>query len=129
VKARSILGIVAGVVLLLSSAAHMLLGWPAIHDQLDTQGVPDELVQGLHAGWQFAGAAMIAFGVIVLWTFGRRLRSEPASLLPPAMIAAMYVVFGVWAELISGGEPFFLFVFVIPGLLLAVASVPPRGVV
>jgi hypothetical protein len=25
---------------------------------------------------------------------------------------------------VSGGEPFFLFVFVIPGLLLAIASVP-----
>jgi hypothetical protein len=125
-KARSVLGLIAGVMLLLSSSAHMLLGWPGIHGQLEDVQAPHDLVSGLHVGWQFGGSAMIAFAVIVIWTFVRRLRGAGVSTFPPAVIGAMYVIFGVWAELISHGQPFFLFVFVVPGLMLAIASMPHR---
>jgi hypothetical protein len=93
-KARAVLGLIAGMLLLLSSAAHMLLGWPGIRDQLFAAHAPKDLIAGLHVGWQFGGAAMIAFAGIVLWTFLQRLRGISAGRLPTAVIAAMYILFG-----------------------------------
>jgi hypothetical protein len=50
------------------------------------------------------------------------------SLRPVLVIGLAYTVYGIWAMIASGLEPFFL-VFVVPGvLLLAVAGAgPERG--
>jgi hypothetical protein len=119
-RTRSILGIVAGVLMIASAAAHSLLGWPQLRAQLAQSRVPDDLAQGLAVGWHFGAAAMATFACIVLWVFIRRLRGEPAPLVPPAIIAAAYLTFGTGALAVTG-DPFFL-VFIVPGLLLAAAS-------
>ncbi|MFL5385595.1 MAG: hypothetical protein ACJ8GN_24005 [Longimicrobiaceae bacterium] len=124
-RTRSILGIVAGVLMLASAAAHSLLGWPQLRAKLAESNVPGDLAQGLAVGWHFGGAAMVAFAAIVLWTFVRRLRGEAAPLVPPAIVAATYLAFGAGALAITG-DPFFL-VFIVPGLMLAAASFPRRG--
>jgi len=123
-RARSILGIVAGVLMIASAAAHSLLGWPVLRAKLAESHAPDDLAQGLAVGWHFGGAAMVAFACIVLWVFVRRLRGGPAPLVPPAIIAAAYLAFGAGALAVTG-DPFFL-VFIVPGLLLAAASFPRR---
>ena len=123
-RARSILGIVAGVLMIASAAAHSLLGWPQLRARLAQSRVPDDLALGLGAGWHFGGAAMVAFACIVLWVFFRRLRGAPAPLVPPAIIAALYLAFGAGALAVSG-DPFFM-VFIVPGLMLAAASFPRR---
>ena len=124
-RTRSILGIVAGVLMVASAAAHSLLGWPQLRAQLAQSRVPDDLALGLAVGWHFGGAAMAAFACIVLWVFLRRFRGEPAPLVPAAIISAVYLAFGAGALAVSG-DPFFL-VFIVPGLLLAAASFPRRG--
>ncbi|MEP7272446.1 MAG: hypothetical protein ABI882_13165 [Acidobacteriota bacterium] len=120
-KVRAILGVIAGVLLILSSAAHALLGWKAISAQLASVQVPADLLTGLRIGWQFGAAVMLALGIIVVILFSKRLRGEMASTMPAVVISIAYLSFGIWAMIVSNFDPFFL-VFLIPGSLLAVAS-------
>ena len=124
-RTRTILGIVAGVLMLASSAAHSLLGWPRLSAALAESRAPEDLVQGLAVGWHWGGAAMVAFACIVLWTFLRRLQGDAVSLVPPGIVAALYLAFGV-AALAVTGDAFFL-VFIVPGVMLGAASFPGRG--
>lgn len=121
-RARLILGIIAGVVLLASSGAHTFLGWQELAERLARTGAPPDLVTGLHIGWAFGGAAMVILGVIVIATFIGRLRGAKPSLLPVAVIAVIYMAFGAWAIAASGGDLFFLGVFVVPGAMLGIAA-------
>jgi hypothetical protein len=118
---RQVLGIVAGVLLVLSAGAHSLLGGKAMREELVAAGVPPDLLQGALIGWYFGGVAMFGFGVVVLHTFARRRDAAAVSRVPAAVVAVTYLAFGVAALLYSGFDPFFL-VFVVPGLLLALAA-------
>lgn len=124
-RTRTILGIVAGVLMLASSAAHSMLGWPSIRAKLAESRAPDDLVQGLAVGWHFGGAAMVAFACIVLWTFLRRMQGDGVSLVPAGIVAFLYLAFGAGALAVTG-DPFFL-VFIVPGLMLAAAAFPGRS--
>jgi len=123
-RARNILGIIAAVILLLSSVAHSLMGWPAIRAKLAESNVPADLVFGLQIGWQFGGVCMVVFAVILFSLFMRRLRGEAVSTLPALAIGIAYVVFGAWA-LMSSKDPFFL-IFIVPGVLLLIAGTGSR---
>lgn len=120
-RIRIALGLLAGMLLVLSSAAHSLLGWKQLSRALTTTNAPPDLITGLSIGWHFAGVAMLAFGCIVLYTFTEALRRRPVSFRPVGFIALVYIVFGIWALTASNLDPFFL-VFIVPGLLLAAAS-------
>ena len=121
-RARLILGVIAGVMLLASSGAHSILGWKSLAEQLANTNVPSDLQTGLQIGWMFGGAAMVILGVIVIATFAGRLRGARPPLLPIAVIAVVYMAFGAWAIAASGGDLFFLGVFVVPGALLGIAA-------
>jgi hypothetical protein len=114
------LGLVAGAMLVLSSGAHSLLGWPSQAAELAKTTTPADLATGLEIGWKWGGAAMLVFGIIVIATFMKRLRGEGVWMLPASLIAVSYLGFGAWALYTSNFDPFF-FVFVVPGALLAVA--------
>jgi hypothetical protein len=122
-KFKSSLGIVAGVILILSAFAHSVLGWRAMNERLAQTNAPADLVQGLQVGWMFGGPVMIVFGILAIVTFVKRFRGERASTLAPILIAISYLGFAAWAAVITGGDPFFL-IFVIPAVLLAIASIP-----
>jgi len=122
-KLKSILGLVAGAILILSAGAHSILGWQAMNERLAQTNAPADLVLGLQAGWQFGGAVMIVLGVLCLNTFLKRFRGQPASTLAPVLISIGYLAFSAWAAVITGGDPFFI-VFVVPAVLLALASIP-----
>jgi hypothetical protein len=111
----------AGALLVLSSAAHSLLGWRVQRAALEAARAPADLILGLGFGWQFAGLAMLTFGVIVLLSFTQVLRRRPVSLRPVLAIGVAYTVYGGWALTASGLDPFFL-VFLVPGLLLLLAG-------
>jgi len=121
-RARLILGVIAGVMLPASSGAHSILGWKSLAEQLANTNVPSDLQTGLRIGWMFGGAAMVILGVIVIATFAGRLRGAKPPLLPIAVIAVVYMAFGAWAIAASGGDLFFLGVFVVPGALLGIAA-------
>lgn len=120
-RIRIVMGLLAGSLVVLSSAAHSLLGWKQLRLALDETHAPPSLVTGLSIGWHFAGVAMFAFGCIVLATFTDALRRRPVSLRPVGFIALVYLLFGVWALRVSNLDPFFL-VFIVPGSMLAAAS-------
>ena len=121
-RARLILGVVAGVLLLASSVAHTWLGWNSLAERLARTNVPPDLQAGLHIGWAFGGATMVILGIIVIATFVGRLRGARPPLLPIAVIAVVYMAFGAWAIAASSGDLFFLGVFVVPGALLGIAA-------
>ena len=121
-RARLILGIVAGVMLLASSVAHTWLGWKTLAEQLAKTNVPPDLQTNLHLGWAFGGACMVILAFVVLTTFVDRLRGGNAPLSHVIAIAVVYMAFGAWAIAESGGDLFFLGVFVVPGALLGIAA-------
>jgi len=120
-KTRSVLGLVGGVILILSSGAHSILGWRAMSGELAKTNAPAELVTGLKCGWMFGGPVMLVFGILAIVTFATRYRGEAVSTLTPALIAACYLGFAAWAAVETNFDPFF-FLFLIPGVLLALAS-------
>jgi hypothetical protein len=119
-KTRTVLGLLAGGVLVLSSCAHTLFGWPSQAAELAKTNTPAELATGLEIGWKWGGAAILVFGIIVIATFLKRQRGERVWMLPAALVAVSYLAFGSWALYRSNFDPFF-FVFVVPGALLAIA--------
>ena len=120
-KVRSVLGLVAAVVVLLSSFAHAVLGWRALFGELSQTNAPADLVRGLEIGWRWGGMVMIPFGLILVSTFWPRFRGQPGpSTYPAALIAATYLGAGAWAFVHSNYDPFF-FIFIVPGVFMALA--------
>jgi hypothetical protein len=118
---KTALGILTGVVLILSAGAHTFMGWEALRGELAKTNAPADLVSGLRIGWIWGGVVMLTLGVLTIATFITRLRGGGVSFLAARLTAATYLGFGLWALADSGGDPFFL-VFVVPGALLAFAS-------
>jgi hypothetical protein len=130
-RPRSSLGIFVGAILVASSVAHSVFGWPQLTARLVATQAPADLITGLKIGWHFAGMAMFTFGAIVIWTFHNYLMSRAVSLRPAQVIGLVYLAFGLWALAVSRFDPFF-FIFIVPGLtLVAVAwwptTVPARS--
>lgn len=120
-RGRLVLGLIAGVLLLASSAAHSLLGWPQFRQALAETHAPADLIVGLSLGWHFAGVAMLVFGLLVVLLFAEALKRRPVSLRPALLIGVGYLAFGAWALTVSNLDPFYL-VFVVPGVLLMLAA-------
>ena len=116
-----VLAIVAAVMLVLSSGAHSLLGWPALRARLADANVPAELVSGLGMGWHFAGVAMLVLGMLVFWLLAESRRSGASVVLPLQIIGGAYELFAIGCFALLGWDPFLL-TFLVPGTLLSVAA-------
>jgi hypothetical protein len=112
--------------MIVSAAAHSLLGWKELKGVLGATQVPAELIQTLGLGWNFGGVAMLAFGCIVVAVFAQRLRGQTVSAMPAHVIGATYVAYGVGALLVTRFDPFFL-IFVVPGVMLLIAPISRRA--
>lgn len=118
-KLRSVLGLAAAAIVLLSSFAHSILGWRAIGGELAKTNTPVDLVTGLEIGWRWGGMAMVPFALILIATFWPRFQERPGpSMFPASMIAITYIGAGAWAFVHSNYDPFF-FIFIVPGVLMA----------
>jgi len=122
---RYVLGMVAAGLIVASGAAHTLLGWKGTRAELIAAATPPDLLTTVGIGWIFGGVSMFGFGSIAIASFIARRRDPASTLGPIAIIALVYIVFGLGALAASGFDPFFL-VFIVPGLLLAVAAWPSR---
>src|SRR3954447_12572392 len=91
---RDMLGFVGGGLILVSSAAHSLGGWPAIRAELAKTNAPPDLVTGLASGWYFGGAAMLIIGVAVILQFVEVRRNPSASLRATQVAGLVYLLFG-----------------------------------
>jgi hypothetical protein len=124
-RLRTILVVAAGLVLIASSAAHSLLGWPSLLGRLRAQNSPLDLVSGLAMGWHFAGLAMLTFGLLALWLASVAQRSISVR-LPVGLMGAAYIVFAAGAAAAFGFD-FIQVVFLTPGALLMAAALLPDG--
>ena len=122
-RVRNVLGLIAAIIIILSSAAHSFLGWKALGAQLAAAGAPADLINGLRIGWQFGGAAMLTFGLVAGMIFFHRLRGEGVPTFPALYTALLYLVFGAWALAVSNFDPFFA-IFIVPGVMLLFAAWP-----
>lgn len=121
-KIKSTLAFASGVILIASAFMHTVLGWRAMSTELAKTNAPADLVLGLEIDWKFGGPVMLTLGIIALHLAINRWRGRPVSTFAPGLMAMTYTLFGVWAMVVSG-EPFFA-IFVVPGALLAAASIP-----
>jgi F0F1-type ATP synthase membrane subunit c/vacuolar-type H+-ATPase subunit K len=126
-RLRATIGLMAGLMILGSSVGHSIAGWRALRGSLEQAKVPADLMMGLQIGWQFAGAAMLVFGILIVWTYLDALRGRAVSFRVPYLVSLMYLLFGMWSFRVAS-DLFFLIVFVLPGALLAVAARPSRRV-
>ena len=124
-KTQNVLGLIAGAMLVLSSAAHSFLGWGEISAALLSLHVSPDLMIGLAIAWHFGGAAMLTLGCIVIWLFAQQRKGVAVSKVPAQLIGAMYLLFGAGALVASNFDPFCL-LFMIPGVLLALAVYPVK---
>jgi hypothetical protein len=119
-KVRSIIGIIAAVIVIISSGMHSLMGWPAMLQQLRATNASSDLITGLKIGWLWGGVAILVFGVISLMIFVHRLRGDQVPTIFALIIGAAYAAFGVWA-IVTTSNPFFI-IFILPGILLMIAA-------
>ncbi|MBK6797537.1 MAG: hypothetical protein IPG76_12355 [Acidobacteria bacterium] len=61
-KVRNILGLIGGLLLILSGFAHSLAGWQQLKADLAKAQIPPDLTFGLKAGWHFGGVSMLGPG-------------------------------------------------------------------
>jgi len=119
-RLRTVLVVAAGLVMIASSAAHSLLGWPPLSARLAAVNAPVDLVSGLAMGWHFAGLAMLTLGLLALWLASAAQRSISAR-LPVGLIGVAYVAFALGAAAAFGFD-FIEVVFLVPGALLMAAA-------
>ena len=122
---KAMVGMIAGVMLLMGGFAHSLIGWPELLSQMAIAQIAFDLSRGMQVAWHFGGMAMLVFGAIVLPIFLSAWKGKAVSIQPSLVIGIAYLVFGVWAILKVETNPFFLF-FLIPGTLLVVAGWPQK---
>ena len=115
--------LLAGALMVLSSAAHAFLGWPPLRGDLKSAGVAEDLVGALAVGWYFGSVAMLTLGAITLRS-GLMLRGgDHSGVTPVRIIAACYLAFGFVTFVSRNFNPHFL-VFIVTGLL---AGIPVSG--
>jgi hypothetical protein len=124
---RSIAGLFAAGLIIISSIVHSLVGWDNAQTALQEFKVSEDALQTVEIGWQFGAIAMFLLGCISLVTFVEAGRERPVSMIPTLLIGIVYVLFGFWALFASGNYLFFI--YIVPGLLLGYASVEPRKAV
>jgi len=115
------LTLVAAVIIILSSGAHSLLGWPGLRTQLAATQAPGALVDGLAMGWHFGGMMMLVIGVVVLWLVRVGRDGTTSVWVPLFLIGLAYELFAIGCAVLLGFDPF-LFIFLIPGALLSCAA-------
>jgi hypothetical protein len=120
---RPVLGLIAAVVMILSSFAHAFLGWKALGAQLAATNAPADLIGGLRIGWEFGGAAMLTFGIIAARIFLRQLRGVAIDVWPALATGVFYLLIGAWALVASNFNPFFM-IMIVPGAMLITAAWP-----
>jgi hypothetical protein len=124
-RLRNALVLTASVILIASSGAHSMLGWPSVRAKLVAANAPADLIPGLAMGWHFAGVSMLAFGILTLWML--RVSGRTTIRLPLLVTAAAYLLFGLGCVVSIGWDPFLL-TFLVPGALLgAGAFLSPAG--
>ncbi len=82
-------------------------------------GTPSELRIDVAAVWFFSSVSMGAFGLASLVAGHRLRRGDRSGVTVLRIIGVAYVLYGAAAFVLTGYNPHFLIMFVLPGSLLA----------
>ncbi|NJL28552.1 MAG: hypothetical protein HC897_12015 [Thermoanaerobaculia bacterium] len=116
-KPRILTGMVAGILLLASSAAHAFLGWPPFAKALAQLGADSDVTGGLQMGWMWGSATLFGCGLIVVFAAIGRWRGRPFDPVPSRIVAGCLLAFGIGAFLARDFNPHFL-LFIVLGVLV-----------
>jgi F0F1-type ATP synthase membrane subunit c/vacuolar-type H+-ATPase subunit K len=116
----SLLYWLAGLTIGLGSLGHGIGGTRAMEQAVGATTLDPRWNEVIHVVWHFVTAMMVANGVIVLagWFFARR--GSRGSFVAPAIIAVLYLGFGLAASAYQHGERFWL-LFAVQGIVLLAA--------
>lgn len=117
--------LITGILIALGALGHSFSGIDQVTIEFGKMGVSDEISKLVIVVWHFAGAAMVAFGMAVIWVWNRVRKGEKKALFISMLIGLLYLIYGISAVWYFNGEPFF-FVFIIFGILLLVSSIVLR---
>ena len=120
-KARDIVGALTGIILLMSAGALYFTDGGSMSRQLADAGTPVDVVARPSIGLLSATVATWLCGCVVFGVFITRLRGLVAPLWPARLIAITCTIAGLVAYKMSGNN-FFMTLFVVPGILIALAS-------
>jgi hypothetical protein len=117
--------VVAGLLLVLSSAAHAGMGWPLMASELAKVAAPADLTDGLAVGWYFGSVAMLAFGVIALTAGFSAVTSRGSVFWASLVVGLAYGGFGLATYAVHHETHFLGFVAI--GALAAFGSIRALG--
>lgn len=123
-RIRTVMAFIGGTLLVLSSAAHAFLGWPAVSAELKQVSADHDLNMTVAIGWIFGSVAMLTYGLIVLRLALRLLRGKQTDSGAVLIVGVSYAAFGLGAFLWTSFDPHFIG-FVVIGLIVAVAALWP----
>lgn len=117
--------LITGMLMALGALGHSLSGIDQVKTELSKVGASEEITKLVIVVWHFTGAAMVTFGMLVVWVWNRVRKGEKNVLIVSALIGVLYLLYGIAAVRYFNGEPFF-YVFVVFGSLLLVSSTALR---
>ena len=115
-KSQALFGMTIGILVILSSFAHAFLGWPAMHDVLQTTNTNSDLIGAMSVGWHFGSVAMFTFGCIILFTAVEVWQEKNVQRGYIFIISLAYLLFGSVVFVVRNYNTHFL-LFVITGVL------------
>jgi hypothetical protein len=113
---RTVVLLVAGILMVLASFAHALAGWPHFATELEAAGAPADLLAPLSIGWHWGSAAMATFGLIVVIAAWKRWRGDRSGGYAVKLVSACWMVFGL-ATLVKFGFSGHFVGFIVLGAL------------
>lgn len=111
---------VCGLVMALGAIGHSLSGAREIQALLEAASLGEADIRVVMVVWHLAGAAMVLFGVLVVWAWRGVRHGNRALRVVPAAIGALYLLYG--ASAVAYTQAHFFHVFVVLGTLLLVGS-------
>ena len=116
---RSVLVFLGSGILVLSVLAHGTLGWKTVGGALRSAGTPEELMLDVAAGWFLGTTAMAVFAILGIVSGLRLRRGDRSGVAVLRTVGIGYAAYGAATMALTGGNPHFLLLFVLPGCLLA----------
>lgn len=124
-KTCSVLYLISGILIALGGFGHSFGAVAQIHQGLKTPGVDPHIVRLILAVWHFAGAAMVALGILVVADWIRTRSDKKPTLRIAVVVSLFYVTYGLCA-LAWMREPFWA-IFVVYGVMTGAAAMGQVG--
>lgn len=126
-KVATVLIVLGGLLMLLSSLAHAFQGWPAMEEGLAPHPVDAEIAASLAVGWIWGSACMAGLGALTLACLPGVRRGERSARVATAVAGLTWALFGAGALYWRWPNTHFLAFVLVGGLVLAGVASQPRG--